>query len=344
MNAGSSPRERVRTWLTEDGSLSDVELTERLRRERPLTSAAMAAGSVRTVLRQAVGAGPLARLLETPEVTDICINGPGPVWVDAGGAWHQPGITLGSDDLELLVERLLGHTGQRVDRLNPMVDARLPDGSRINVVGPPVSTGGLQVTIRRFGATVPPLGSFGNPDETARLRTMLRDRRNLLITGATGAGKTTLLSALLAELPTGERIVVAEDTAEIGLPGPWCVRLECRPAGPEGTGEVPLRALVRNALRMRPDRIVVGEVRGPEALDLVLAITSGHRGSLATLHADGPEAAVTRLEVLALLSGGIDRRAVAPLVTSAVDVVVHVARRGARRRIESILELEDSDR
>lgn len=344
MNAEPSADERIRMWLAEDGALSEVELAERLRRERPLTSAAGAAGSVRGVLRQALGVGPLARLLETPEVTDICINGPGPVWVDAGGHWQRPGISVGLDELEVLVERLLGHSGQRVDRLNPMVDVRLPDGSRMNVVGPPVSSGGLHVTIRRFGASVPPLSAFGSLATVARLRQLVEERANLLITGATGAGKTTLLSAVLADLPAEERIVVAEDTAEIRLPGPSAVRLVGRPAGPEGTGEVSLRALVRNALRMRPDRIVVGEVRGPEALDLLLAITSGHRGSLATLHADGPHAALHRLEVLSLLGGGIDQRAVTSLVASAVDVVVHVARRGAHRHIESIVETEGTGR
>lgn len=330
--------EQVRRWLSEDRSLSAVELTERLRRERPLTSAAAAGASVSGVLRQAIGVGPLGRLLDTPEVTDICVNGPGEVWADAGGAWRRTGIVLDSEELAVVVERLLAHTEQRLDRLHPMVDARLPDGSRINVVGPPVAAGVL-LTVRRFGPAVPGLESFGTSEEIGRLRAALADRDNLLIAGATGAGKTTLVSALLAELPVEERVVVAEDTAELRLPGPGSVRLETRAAGPEGTGEVTLRSLVRNALRMRPDRIVVGEVRGPEAIDLILAITSGHRGSLATLHADGPNQAIQRLQVLALLGGELGPPAVLPLVREAIDVVVHVARRGAERRIASIVDL-----
>src|SRR5205823_6713711 len=215
-----------------------------------------------------------------------------------------------------------------------IVDARLPDGSRVNAVVPPLAIDGPCLTIRRFGAVAVPLTAFCAAGVAALLRWAVRVRLNLLVSGGTGAGKTTLLNALAGEVPAGERVVTVEDAAELRLPGEHVVRLEARPANAEGAGEVRVRDLVRNALRMRPDRIVVGEVRGAEALDMLQAMNTGHEGSLSTCHANSPADALRRLETM-VLSGapGLPLAAVREHVAAAVDVVVHVARRpdGSRR-------------
>ncbi len=330
----------LRSWLAEDRSHSPAELTERLRSAQPSLSAEAVSGEVHGALRRITGYGPLAQLLSSPDINDICINGPGPVWVDAGGVWHRAGFDLDTDDLQLLIERLLAHTGKRLDRLHPLVDAHLPDGSRINVAGSPVATDGPIVTIRRFRAGGVPLDAFASSAIVARLRAALAARQTMIVSGSTGAGKTSLVGALIGELPTTERVVVVEDTAELPLPSSAAVRLEAQAAGPEGTGAVTLRDLVRNALRMRPDRLVVGEVRGPEALDLLLALNTGHRGCLATCHAGDARSVLRRLEVLSLLAGGsVDRAALQPLVEGGIDLVVHVERQGSERRVVDLLEV-----
>ncbi|MGH1504599.1 MAG: CpaF family protein [Acidimicrobiales bacterium] len=332
----------VADWLRSDPDLPDSVLAERLRTETPL-----AAGSVDAVVavgrrRRAGGElvdGLLGGVLDDPAVTDVLVNGPGAVWVDRGDGCRATDVEVTADDLEVMIDRLLDPIGRRVDRASPLVDARLPDGSRVNVVVAPIALDGPVVSIRRFAARAHPLESFGPPDIVDELRGLLAARANVVVSGATGAGKTSLLNALTAELPSSERLVVLEDTAELRLPGAQAVRLEARPANSEGTGEVTLGDLVVNALRMRPDRLVVGEVRGGEALHLVLALNTGHDGCLATCHANDAAAALRRLEALCLLSGlGLSLDAVRAQLDGAIDAVVHIQRTpDGRRQVRQIL-------
>jgi pilus assembly protein CpaF len=232
---------------------------------------------------------------------------------------------------------VVGPLGLRVDRAAPLVDARLPDGSRVNAVVPPLAVDGPCLTIRRFVARRVVLDEVCPPGVAPLLAWAVRARLNVLVSGGTGAGKTTLLNALAAEVPAGERVVTVEDAAELQLPGEHVVRLEARPASAEGSGEVLVRDLVRNALRMRPDRIVVGECRGPEALDMLQAMNTGHEGSLSTCHANGPADALRRLETMVLMgSVALPLAAVREQVDGALDLVVQVARRpdGTRAVVE----------
>jgi pilus assembly protein CpaF len=295
------------------------------------------------ILRDTVGLGPLEELLADPAVTEVMVNGAEAVYVESGGRIEPTEVRFASEGaLRDAIERILAPLGRRVDELSPMVDARLTDGSRVNVIIPPLSVDGPALSIRRFAAARP------GPDElvasgtlTAEVRDLLAaavgDRRSILISGGTGAGKTTLLNALSAYIGLGERVITIEDAAELRLRQPHVVRLESRPPSLEGAGAVSIRALVRNALRMRPDRIVVGEVRGGEALDMLTAMTTGHEGSLSTLHASSPADAIRRVQTLALM-GDLDLpyRAVAEQVASALDLIVHQARLpdGARRVVE----------
>ncbi|MBA2436732.1 MAG: CpaF family protein [Acidimicrobiia bacterium] len=255
------------------------------------------------------------------------VNGPGPVWVERRGRLERMETSLDTATIERLIERVVGPLGLRIDRSSPLVDARLPDGSRVNAVVPPLAVDGPCLTIRRFGARRLTLAEVCPPGVAELLAWAVRSRANVLVSGGTGAGKTTLLNALGAEIPAGERVVTIEDAAELRLPGEHVVRLEARPANAEGVGEVPLRQLVRNALRMRPDRIVVGEVRGPEALDMLQAMNTGHEGSLSTCHANSPADALRRLETMVLTgSVALPLEAVREQVHAAVDLIVQVAR------------------
>jgi pilus assembly protein CpaF len=330
---------KVRAWLAEDDGLTAEQLHERLRRIVPAAEARGTKSDVHQTLRIRTGFGPLTRLLASDEVNDICINGPGEVLVDACGAWHRSGIELSRAELDLIVERLLAPSGRRLDRLHPMVDARLDDGSRINVVTAPVALNGPIVTIRRFRSSGVPLVRFGNAAQIRSLRHAIDRRRNILITGATGAGKTSLVAALLDELPGEERLVIVEDTAELSISNASTVRLETQPAAGELPMEVSLRDLVRNALRMRPDRLIVGEVRGPEALDLLLALNTGHRGSVATCHGGSCSAGLERIGLLAQLSREVDPAAIRSMVAQGIDVVVHLERHGRERRICELMDM-----
>lgn len=298
---------------------------------------------VTAVVDEALGLGPLEPLLRDPSVTEIMVVGPQRVFVERAGRLTEAAVRF-HDEPHLLhvIDRILAPLGRRIDEASPMVDARLPDGSRVNAVIRPLALDGPALTIRRFAAeplTGADLVRLGTLDERLLelLAAAVAARRNILVTGGTGSGKTTTLAALAALIPPGERVVTIEDAAELRIPLPHVVRLESRPPSLEGRGAVPIRALVRNALRMRPDRIIVGEVRGGETLDMLSAMSTGHEGSLSTLHASSPADALLRVQTLALM-GDVDLpyRAVGDQVGSALDLIVHQARRpdGARRVVE----------
>jgi len=298
---------------------------------------------VARVLRDTVGLGPLEDLLADPTVEEVMVNGPDRVYVERAGRIEAAEAAFADEEeLRNAIERILAPLGRRLDELSPMVDARLADGSRVNAVIPPLAIDGPLLSIRRFGARRPgvrelvELGTLSEP-QLARLEEAVRSRRSILVSGGTGAGKTTLLNALSGFIAADERLVTIEDAAELRLQGRHVVRLESRPAGVEGRGEVTIRDLLRNALRMRPDRIVIGEVRGPEALDLLAALNTGHRGALSTVHANSPADALARLETLALMAGlGLPHEAVAAQVRRGIDLVVQIERLddGARRVTE----------
>ncbi len=302
-------------------------VVEEVRHEHPLLSHGEVAAVASAVTARATGLGPLEPLLADPAVSEVMVNGTGSVWIERDGGLVPAEVQLGRAEVDLLVERIVAPLGLRADRTSPLADARLPDGSRVNVVVPPLAVDGPCITIRRFGARRIPLGALCPPGVDELLAWAVRARANIVVSGGTGAGKTTVLNALGALLPDHERVITVEDTAELRLPVGHVVRLEARPSTADGVGAVSIRQLVRNALRMRPDRIVVGEVRGPEALDMLWAMNTGHEGSLTTCHANSPVDALRRLEVM-VLSAGLDLPlpAVRDQLTSALDLVVQVAR------------------
>jgi pilus assembly protein CpaF len=300
------------------------------------------------VVRDSVGLGPLEILLADPLVEEVMVNGPDRVFVERGGRIEPTQVGFADEEeLRNAIERILAPLGRRVDELSPMVDARLADGSRVNVVIPPLAIDGPAISIRRFGIERPgpdrlvEMGTL-DPGQRSRLADAVRARRSILVSGGTGSGKTTLLNALSSFVAPDERVVTIEDAAELRLQQPHVVRLESRPAGVEGRGEVTIRDLLRNALRMRPDRIVIGEVRGPEALDLLTALNTGHDGALSTVHANSPRDAVSRLETLALMAGlGLPHEAIAEQVRRGIDLVVHLRRMpDGSRRVTEIAEVE----
>ena len=310
----------------------------------PLARPADLQSVVRRVLARMRGLGPIEPLLRDDSVSEIMVNGVGPVWVEREGRLEPTDVVLDRDDVERLIERVVAPTGRRVDLRSPTVDARLADGSRVNVVVAPVALDGPYVTIRRFSVRDLAVDDFASPEVTGLLREAVRSGFNLIVSGGTGAGKTTLLNALARAVDPSDRVITIEDAAELNLSHPHVVRLESRPESAEGGDGVDIRWLVRNALRMRPDRLVVGEVRGPEALDLVQALNTGHAGCLSTVHANGPLDALRRIETLALSAA--DSVPHAPLrdqVAAAVDLVVHVHRSGRDRRVSAIGEVVGPD-
>lgn len=324
-----------------DGPPDADDLAAEVRRRAPLLAPSSVDTVVGRVLARVTGLGPLEALLADPLVTDVLVNGPGPVWVDRGGYPEPSGLTLDRAAIDLLVERMVAPLGRRVDPASPVVDGRLPDGSRVHVVVPPVAVDGPCITIRRFGARPIELNEVAGPAVATLLEQAVAARANVVVVGATGSGKTTLLNTLAGSIPAGERIVTVEDAAELRLRADHVVRLETRTATVEGTVAVTTRDLVRAALRMRPDRLIVGEVRDGAALDMVQAMSTGHDGSLCTLHANGCEDAVRRLETLVLLADiGLPLPAVRDHLAGAVDLVVHIARgAGGRRRVVEVAEV-----
>jgi pilus assembly protein CpaF len=334
--------ERLHARLLADGPRPDGDRIrgdlERLARtEAPLLSGEDVRRLVDQVAARVRGLGPLDPLLADPHVSEVMVNGTGEVWVERSGGLERTDVALDASTTGHLIERVVGPLGLRVDRASPLVDARLPDGSRVNAVVPPLAVDGPCLTIRRFVVRHIELASVCPPGLAPLLAWAVRERLNILVAGGTGAGKTTLLNALAAEVPAGERVVTVEDAAELRLAREHVVRLEARPPSADGVGEVTVRDLVRNALRMRPDRIVVGECRGPEALDMLQAMNTGHEGSLSTCHANGPADALRRLETMVLMgSVALPLAAVREQVDAALDLVVQVARRpdGSRGVIE----------
>src|SRR5687767_1936913 len=302
---------------------------------------------VNDVQHELFGLGPLEPLLKDPTISDILVNSHDTIYIERRGKIEATNVRFKDDEhLMRVIERIVSSVGRRIDESSPMVDARLQDGSRVNAIIPPLSIDGPVLSIRRFGADPLRMSSLIEnkaltKDIAEMLEMCVKARLNLIISGGTGAGKTTLLNALSAYIPETERIVTIEDSAELQLQQPHVVRLETRPPNIEGRGEVTQRDLVRNALRMRPDRIVIGEVRGGEAIDMLQAMNTGHDGSLTTIHANTPRDSLSRLETMIQMTGmRLSDRAMRQQVASAVDLVIQVARlTDGTRRITSISEI-----
>ncbi len=307
----------------------------------PLMGGTAVESAVSRVLARVGGLGPLDDLLAADGISDVLVNGDGAVWIEHSGHLRQTELRLGRGEVELLIERVISPLGLRIDRSSPLVDARLPDGSRFNAIVPPVAVDGPCVSIRRFGVADRSLGDLCSPSVEALLSWAVRARLNMAVIGGTGAGKTTLLNAIAGRLSPTERVVTIEDTAELRLFHGHAVRLEARPGNADGVGDVTIRDLVRNALRMRPDRIIVGECRGPEALDMLQAMNTGHEGSLTTCHANGAPEALRRLETMVLTSDvGLPLAAIREQIRSALDLVVSIVRHpDGSRRVGSVDEV-----
>ena len=303
--------------------------------------AAIVTGSTR-------GIGKAIALAFAREGADVLVNGRDDVWVDRGMGLEKTDVGFDSDEeIVNTVERAIAPLGLRIDRVSPMVDARLPDGSRLHSVLPPASVDGPLLAVRRFTQRVTSIEDLvvsgtATRQQVDQLVSAVRERRTIVVSGGTGAGKTTLLNLLAGVIDPSERVVTIEDAAELRLPG-HVVRLEARPANAEGVGAITIRALLRSALRLRPDRIIVGEVRGGEALDLIAALNTGHRGSMTTVHANSPAEALLRIEALALSAGDTSEAAVTRQLRTAVDLVVQIERSASARKVVAIEELEDGE-
>jgi len=329
------------------GRLVRVELQSVLVKEGTPLTGAQRAQLTQEISDDVLGYGPLEPYLRDNDVTEVMVNGPSVIYVERNGHLERVNGAFTDDaHLRRTIDKVVARVGRRVDESSPMVDARLPDGSRVNAVVPPLAVDGSVLTIRKFAAdpyTVEDLVSFGTfPPHVAQfLRDCVASRLSILVSGGTGAGKTTTLNVLSSFIPEDERIVTIEDAAELQLDQEHVVRLESRPSNVEGKGEVSIRDLVRNSLRMRPDRIVVGEVRDAAALDMLQAMNTGHDGSICTVHSNGPRDALSRIETMVLMAGvELPVRAIREQVASALDIVVHQTRmRDGRRRITHVSEV-----
>jgi pilus assembly protein CpaF len=332
--------ERVLRAVMEELALDQTPLTREERRQ-----------IVRDISDDILGYGPLEPLLQDDSITEVMVNDYDRIYVERGGKIERARSTFAdTPHLLRIIDKIVSQVGRRVDESSPMVDARLPDGSRVNAIIPPLALRGPTLTIRKFSRdpyTMDDLISFGTltPKAAHFLSACVRGKLNVLISGGTGTGKTTTLNALSAFVPNDERIITIEDAAELQLQQEHVITLEARPPNIEGQGEIRIRELVRNALRMRPDRIIVGEVRGPETLDMLQAMNTGHEGSLTTIHANSPRDALSRLETLVLTAGvDLPLRAIREQISSAFDVLVQIARLvdGSRRitHITEVLRME----
>ena len=346
--------ERIGSRLNE-GTLDDDQIGGLVREElnsiieesaTPLTSEERRR-IIREVEDDVLGLGPLEGLLNESTITEIMVNGPDTIYVEQKGKLTLSPVKFDDEaHLRRVIDRIVSKVGRRIDESSPLVDARLMDGSRVNAIIPPLAVNGSTLTIRKFAKDalgVNDLIGFGTmtPDMADLLRACVQARLNILVSGGTGTGKTTLLNVLSSFIPSNERIITIEDAVELQLQQDHLVRLESRPANVEGRGEVTIRDLVKNSLRMRPDRIVVGECRGAEALDMLQAMNTGHDGSLSTVHANTPRDAIARLETLVLMAGmDLPLRAIREQITSAVDLIVQIQRlRDGTRRVVAVTEV-----
>lgn len=319
---------------TELGASSnlDVAITQLVGELAPLTPRADVARVVDEVKARVDGLGPLHHLATDPSVSEIMVNG-GEVWVERAGAVVRTELRLESDDVLHLVRRLAARSGRRIDAVRPAVDVRLDDGSRLHAIMPPLAVDGPCITIRRFRPQRLELASLADVEAVELLSSAVADRRTIIVGGATSSGKTTLLNALGAAIAPGERIITIEDAAELSLPGDHVVRLETRPAV-EGAPAIDLRELVRNALRMRPDRIICGEMRGAEALDLIQAMNTGHEGSLSTVHANGASDVLRRIETMMLTADAdLPLSAIREQLAACIDLIVMMRRESDGSRV-----------
>lgn len=308
---------------------------------------------IKEIIQDTKGFGPLDPLLEDPSISDILVNGAKSVYIEKNGKLYKTSVVFKDNDhLKNIIERIVSKVGRRIDEKSPMVDARLPDGSRVNAIIPPLAIDGPSLSIRRFkkdAGTIEALLRWGSMSKEMAdvLQAAVRARCNIIISGGTGAGKTTLLNSLSARIPAGERIITIEDSAELSLKQDHVVRLETRPKNIEGEGEITTRDLVINALRMRPDRIVIGECRGAETLDMLQAMNTGHDGSLTTLHANSPRDALARLETMVLYAGvDLPSKNIRQQISSAINIIVQASRLqdGSRKvtRISEITGMEEN--
>jgi pilus assembly protein CpaF len=302
---------------------------------------------VKEIARDVMGLGPIEPFLEDSTVTEIMVNGTNYIYVERGGVIEQVNVRFISDEhLRRVIDRIVTQIGRRIDESSPMVDARLADGSRVNAVVPPLSLDGPILTVRKFAkdpfqaSDLIDMGTM-TPEVAAVLSACVEGGLNILVSGGTGTGKTTLLNVLSSFVPEDERVVTIEDSVELQLHQDHVIRLEARPANLEGQGEITIRDLVRNSLRMRPDRIIVGEVRGAEALDMLQAMNTGHDGSLSTVHANAPRDALARIETMVLMAGfDLPSRAIREQISSALNLVVHIERfRDGTRRVANVTEV-----
>jgi pilus assembly protein CpaF len=355
-------RTRVQDRLVEtlgpslyDASMSDTELEglvhQRLRELLDEEESGLSAQEKLLIVRQigdsVMGLGPLEPFVRDPEVTEIMVNGWESIYVERAGRLYWTGVKFHDEgQLRRTIDKIVARVGRRIDESSPYCDARLPDGSRVNAIIPPLALDGPALTIRKFSADpyqASDLVSFGTMSRPVveLLEACVAGRLNILVSGGTGAGKTTTLNVLSSFLPEDERIITIEDAAELRLQQPHVVRLESRPPNIEGRGEVTIRDLVRNALRMRPDRIVVGEVRGGEALDMMQAMNTGHDGSISTIHCNSPRDALARLETMVMMSGmDFGVRAIREQISSALQLIVHQSRlKDGSRRVTHVTEI-----
>lgn len=303
------------------------------------------------IIDESVGYGPIEPLLEDDDITEVVVNGPDEVFYERDGKLHRADVQFRDEEaLRHVIDRIVAPLGRRIDVSSPMVDARLPDGSRVNAVIPPVSLKGALLSIRKFRKEpirINELIKYGSltHDMANFLTALVRSKLNIVISGGTGSGKTTLLNALACFIPDGERIVTIEDLAELRIPHSHVIGMEARPANVEGKGEINIRQLVRNALRMRPDRIIVGEVRGAEAFDMLQAMNTGHEGSLTTVHANSPKDAFSRLEAMVMMSGAeLPSSIIRSYLVGAIDYLVQIGRLpDGQRKMLSIAEVDEDE-
>ncbi len=337
-----------RRFRSGDGAAGEdplVELTRLVRAEAPLLADDEVREAARSMAVELVGLGAVQALLDDPRISDVLVNGPGEVWIERSGRLEPSGVVLDRAAVERAIERLVGPLGLQADRTHPVVDARLADGTRVTAVMPPVAVDGPVLAVRRHRREPVPMADMAPAPFAAELRRRLESRRNLVVFGPTGSGKTTLVASLAAELDPATRIVTVEDVAELQLVGPGVVRLEARPGLADGVGRADIRDLVRAALRLRPDRLVVGEVRGGEAADMVWALSTGHDGSMSTVHAASAEDALARITAFAVLGAdGAPADVVRAQVHAAVHTLVGVGRRGdGRREVVSVHDVDHVD-